>query len=194
MIWDHKIKYFSKWYSIAKLKGPHWPTSQPEEPHRPSEWCHPQVVIEMYRLMYGLICIWIWIWGFPEMGGPPNHPFLDGIFPELNHLAIGVPPWLWNPPYRDRYGLGYGWWKYMLHWCNWGAPPSWLDRRTLPPGTQVPSYPGTAPISERIHPTEKRSPSAPHQISIYNEFILIYNIYINLSRKILNITVSQQLT
>jgi len=24
------------------------------------------------------------------MGVPPNHPFLDGIFHEINHPAIGV--------------------------------------------------------------------------------------------------------
>ena len=26
------------------------------------------------------------------IGVPHNHPFLDGIFPEINHPAIGVPP------------------------------------------------------------------------------------------------------
>jgi len=26
------------------------------------------------------------------MGVPPNHPFIDGIFHEINHPAIGVPP------------------------------------------------------------------------------------------------------
>ena len=30
-------------------------------------------------------------WGFPKIGVPPNHPFLDGIFPNKNHPAIGVP-------------------------------------------------------------------------------------------------------
>ena len=39
--------------------------------------------------------------GFPEIGLPPNHPFLDGIFPNKNHPAIGVPPWLWKPPCWD---------------------------------------------------------------------------------------------
>ena len=33
------------------------------------------------------------------IGVPPNHPFLDGIFPYKNHPVIGDPPWLWNPPY-----------------------------------------------------------------------------------------------
>ena len=29
---------------------------------------------------------------FPEIGVPPNHPFLFGIFPEVNHPAMGGPP------------------------------------------------------------------------------------------------------
>ena len=33
------------------------------------------------------------------MGVAQNHPFLDGIFHEINHPAMGVPPWLWKPPY-----------------------------------------------------------------------------------------------
>ena len=33
------------------------------------------------------------IWWFPEIGGTPSHhPFQIGIFPKINHLAIGVPP------------------------------------------------------------------------------------------------------
>ena len=32
--------------------------------------------------------------GFLSHGGTPSHhPFLDGIFHEINHPAIGVPPW-----------------------------------------------------------------------------------------------------
>ena len=48
------------------------------------------------------------MWRFPESheGTPSHHPFLDGIFPELNHPAMGYnhPFWgtpinhLWNPP------------------------------------------------------------------------------------------------
>ena len=30
-------------------------------------------------------------WGFPEIGVPPNHPFVDGIFHELNHPFWGTP-------------------------------------------------------------------------------------------------------
>jgi hypothetical protein len=36
-------------------------------------------------------------WGFPEMGVPPNHPFLDGIFHEINHLFWGTPMTMETP-------------------------------------------------------------------------------------------------
>ena len=48
---------------------------------------------------------------FPEIGVPPNHSFLDRIFPNINQPAIGVPPWragnppcgnLWNVESIDR--------------------------------------------------------------------------------------------
>ena len=32
------------------------------------------------------------IWRFPGMGVPPNHPNFSGIFPNINHPAIGVAP------------------------------------------------------------------------------------------------------
>ena len=39
-------------------------------------------------------------WRFPEIKVPRNHhPFLDGIIHEINHPALGVPPWLWKPLY-----------------------------------------------------------------------------------------------
>ena len=34
---------------------------------------------------------------------PNHHPFLDGIFHELSHPAMGVPAWLWKPAYLDGY-------------------------------------------------------------------------------------------
>jgi hypothetical protein len=33
----------------------------------------------------------ILIWRFPEIGLPPNHPYIDGIFHEINHPAMGYP-------------------------------------------------------------------------------------------------------
>ena len=41
--------------------------------------------------------VWNYIFfRFPEMGMviPSHHPFLDGIFPDINHPAIGVPPFV----------------------------------------------------------------------------------------------------
>ena len=35
--------------------------------------------------------IWSSQWGFPEIGLPPNHPFSDGIFHEINHHLLGTP-------------------------------------------------------------------------------------------------------
>ena len=41
-----------------------------------------------------LFRIWWWLWRFPSVGVPPSHhPFLDGIFLEINHLCWGT-PWL----------------------------------------------------------------------------------------------------
>ena len=40
------------------------------------------------RMMRFLSCP---IWGFPEIGVPPNHPFLDGIFPYNSSSYWGTP-------------------------------------------------------------------------------------------------------
>ena len=39
--------------------------------------------------------------GFPKVGVPLNNPLLDGIFHEINRPAMGVPPWLWKPPWKN---------------------------------------------------------------------------------------------
>ena len=36
-------------------------------------------------------------WRFPKIEVPPNHPFIDGIFHEINHPAIGYPHDYGNP-------------------------------------------------------------------------------------------------
>ena len=53
------------------------------------------------------------MWGFLSHRATPSyHPFLDGIFPNKNHPAIGVPPfmetrmWAWFPDSKTR-DLGY---------------------------------------------------------------------------------------
>ena len=58
---------------------------------------------------------WLWMWfitivtlsiyRFPEIGVPLVIIHLNGIFPNKNHPAIGVPPWLWKPPFIDWIGL-----------------------------------------------------------------------------------------
>ena len=54
------------------------------------------------------------LWQFLEIGLPPNHLFIDGNFQEINHPAMGVPPWLWKPPCVHR--------NFML--ClSWVYPP-----------------------------------------------------------------------
>ena len=45
------------------------------------------------------VCIYhhISIWGVPEVGVPPNHPFIDGFSLLINHPAMGVPSFM-EPP------------------------------------------------------------------------------------------------
>ena len=43
--------------------------------------------------------VYIYIWSFPEMGVPPNRPFLVGYFPQKRQPANGVPPIYGNPPH-----------------------------------------------------------------------------------------------
>ena len=41
----------------------------------------------------------------------PFHPFLDEFFSKKNHPEIGVPPWLWKPPYWPMCFFGVKlWW------------------------------------------------------------------------------------
>ena len=52
--------------------------------------------------------IWVDIWGFPKKGGiPPNHhPFIDGIFHDINHPLFGTPKSLMeNPSWSSTDGV-----------------------------------------------------------------------------------------
>ena len=42
-------------------------------------------------------------WWFRKIGTQSHHPFLDGIFHEINH-PCGVPPWPWKPTSRGTGG------------------------------------------------------------------------------------------
>ena len=78
--------------------------------------------------------IYIWsIWWCPEIGVPPVIIHFSRIVHEINHPAIGVPPWLWKPPYTHtsytlmdcknqridkRRGLGIRWQVVMWTECS----------------------------------------------------------------------------
>ena len=59
--------------------------------------------------MCGSVVPWIIIWGFPEMGVPPSHPFIDG-FSVINHPAIGAPPFMETPISAKLFALTYPSW------------------------------------------------------------------------------------
>ena len=49
-------------------------------------------IMEFIYGFYGnMMGIYGKIWRFPKLGAPPNHPFLDGIFHEINHHFWGTP-------------------------------------------------------------------------------------------------------
>ena len=64
-------------------------------------------------------------WRFPKIGVPPNQPFIDWSFHEINHPAVGVPPWLRKPP---------KWWMFQVNHPNMTSIASarnlWRQRRT----------------------------------------------------------------
>ena len=45
------------------------------------------------------------VWGFPEIGVPPNHPFIDSDFP-LQTIHLGVPPFTEITIYTIIYTIG----------------------------------------------------------------------------------------
>ena len=86
------------------------------------------------------------IWRFPEIGVPLSHPFIAGIFHEIDHPAIGVPPMametpiypsnLWNPVLwgsLTTYVLGR---KGTFVWKNTWFPMS-IFQLLVPSGNQL---------------------------------------------------------
>jgi hypothetical protein len=58
----------------------------------------PKRTCQKNQKMYGVQCQYHQCGGFQKCWYPPIiHSYLR-IFCEINHPAIGVPPWLWNPP------------------------------------------------------------------------------------------------
>ena len=94
------------------------------------------------------------MWWFPEIGLPPNHhPFRIGIFPEINHPAIGVPPWLWKAAYLD-----FPWISHCYPISRWFSTrnlpniPISVAKKTKPYG----KLPGLRPTNSAVH--TRRSP------------------------------------
>jgi hypothetical protein len=58
----------------------------------PSSWTNPKHTCG-YTFGYGGFLKW----RFPEMGVPLNHPFFLGMFHEINHPAMGLPPFMETP-------------------------------------------------------------------------------------------------
>ena len=69
----------------CKPQDSHWPTS----------------TMEISRVWRWVKTFYCHIWWFPEMGVPPNHPFLDGIFPYKPTSYWGYPHGYGNPPYLE---------------------------------------------------------------------------------------------
>lgn len=67
---------------------------------------HDPKKIPSQLLQYNTSYIWTNrnVWRFPSYGGTPSyHPLLDRIFHEIKPSSdLGVPPWLWKPPYVSR--------------------------------------------------------------------------------------------
>ena len=67
-----------------------------------------------------------WPYGcFHSHGGTPSHhPFLVGIFHEINDPAMWVPPWLWNPPI-------FCWWVHVLMFVGYSPVSSTMPKSSL---------------------------------------------------------------
>ena len=77
-------------------------------------------------------------------GWPSKATQHDGIFPDINHQAIGYPPWLWKPPSSSTSGYLWnyeylsilwiwftiysGWWfgTFFIFPNSWDDDPIWL--------------------------------------------------------------------
>ena len=109
------------------------------------------IYIYIYVLIFIFICIFIFIfvfifiWRFPEIGVPPNHPFLDGIFHEISHPIWGTP--ILGTPHMD----GEKCWVYHMFRQVKGVKPSsvqaahvnenpstWMDLLDVQPNRKPP--------------------------------------------------------
>ena len=56
---------------------------------------HEPLLMSMITIIYHFPPLYT-IANHYQAWGPLNHPFIDGIFPEINQPSMGVPP-LWKP-------------------------------------------------------------------------------------------------
>ena len=74
---------------------------------------------------------WWFQWWFSTTGGTPvHHPFLDWIFPDINHPAIGGTPWLWKPP-NENYGTLWSLSQPLNNSPHQVSPPSGFHQGSL---------------------------------------------------------------
>ena len=88
--------------SAPRRKRPRWERSEvgPESQHTYDD-------VYSARILRNVCICW-----FPEIGVPPNHPFLDGIFPY--EPSIRGYPHLWKPPYYILWVCCLSW-QIILH-------------------------------------------------------------------------------
>ena len=66
--------------------------------------CWDSTSAGVYDILCGLhdVIYILFVEVFWNRGTPSHHPFIDR-FSIVNHPALGLPPWLWNPPYIHIY-------------------------------------------------------------------------------------------
>ena len=71
------------------------------------------IYMYIYICMYIYMYVYIYIWGFPEMGVPPNHLCINGVF----HYK---PTSYWDPPFMETPIYIYMIYIYMIYgmWVN----------------------------------------------------------------------------
>ena len=85
------------WGMILGISKFSEPKIQPRDPQSFKVRCIALIMWSLLRDMGDPIRTIKSIWMFPEMGVLPNHPFIDGIFHELNNPAMGY-LYFWKPP------------------------------------------------------------------------------------------------
>ena len=66
----------------------------------PIHICKHNIYIYICYVLAGVVIPWFQVGVSWNRGTPSHHPLIAiaGIFFEIHHPAMGVPPWLWKPP------------------------------------------------------------------------------------------------